>query len=122
MCVLSAKKIGLSESSKASPHFRALGQSPGPVLSNSGGFPSLTGGVEPQVWIKEALLSLIAIKPEGAARWMEQSKMQDYVRIYRKLQKTCLQLHCEINDRNSNIKHTWKPLRCNDNGLLCNSI
>lgn len=77
MCVLSAKKIGLSEISKASPHFTALGQSPGPVLSNSGRFPSLTGGVEPQVWIKEALLSLIAIKPGGAARWMEQSEMQD---------------------------------------------
>lgn len=77
MCVLSAKKIGLSESSKASPHFRALGQSPGPVLSNSGVFPSLAGRVEPQVWIKEALLSLIAIKPEMAARWIEQSEMQD---------------------------------------------
>lgn len=77
MCVLSAKKIGLSESSKASPHFRALGQSPGPIFGNSGAFPSLTGGVEPQVWIKEALLSLIAIKPEGAARLMEQPEMQD---------------------------------------------
>ncbi|TSQ01544.1 hypothetical protein Baya_11120 [Bagarius yarrelli] len=77
MCVLSAKKIGLSERSKTSPHFKALGQTPGPVLGNSGGFPSLAGGVEPQVWIKEALLSLIAIKPEGPARWMEQSEMQD---------------------------------------------
>lgn len=77
MCVLSAKKIGLSGSSKASPHFRALGQSPGPVHSIGGDFPSLTGEVEPQVWIKEALLSLIAIKPRGAARWMEQSGMQD---------------------------------------------
>ena len=64
MCALSQEDWTERDALEVSPALQRLG----PDSRNGCGLPRRTGGVEPQVWIKETLSNLILNKPEGVRR------------------------------------------------------